>query len=58
MEAIFHRDEDRASKQELWRTDVTQQAVSLDIFTMMNASDAEQLFIDKTVCEVLMFLSV
>ena len=49
---------DIASKQESRRTDVTQQAVSLDSFITMNVTYAKQSCTAKTMHEVFMFINV
>ena len=58
VESIYLRDEERAKRNELKRTTITKQTVSLDNFTMMNATYAKQPFTDKTISEVISFFSV
>ena len=40
------------------RTDIVKHAIHSDIFTLMNTSYAKEVFWDKTVCEVLLYLSI
>ena len=58
LQTIYERDEARSNRQEYRRTDVVQQTVNLDSFTMMNATYAKQPFTSKTLSEVFNHLSV
>ena len=58
VESIYLRDKERAKRNELKRTTITKQKISLDNFTMMNATYAKQSFTDKTISEVVAFFFV
>ena len=58
VETIYSRDEDRFKKGNYKRTDIVNQTVYLDSFTMMNATYAKQPFSSKTISEVLSYFSV
>ena len=57
VQTIYERDEQRALRNEYTRTDVVQQTINLDSFTMMNATYAKQPFTSKTICEVFKHIS-
>ena len=57
LQAIYERDEQRSKRQEYRRTDVVQQTINLDSFTMMNAIYAKQPFTSKTISEVFNHIS-
>ena len=58
VETIYSRDEDRFKAGNYKRTDIVNQTVYLDSFTMMNATYAKQPFSSKTISEVLSYFSV
>ena len=58
VEAVYTRDENRASNGEYRRTDVVKQSICLDSFTMMNTAYAKHLFASKTIPEVISYISV
>ena len=54
---IYNREQERYNKTQLRQSDISQNTIALDSFTMMNATYAKQLFTSKTICEAVSHLS-
>ena len=57
VEQVHIRDEERISKQKGRQTDIVKYAIKLDKYMLMNDTYAKQHFSEKTISEVLIFLS-
>ena len=57
LQTIYGRKEERSKRQQYRETDVVQQTINLDSFTMMNTTYAKQPFTSNTLPEVFSHLS-
>ena len=58
METILLRDEARTANKQKQRTELNTSNINLDQYTMMNTTYAKAPFNDRTICEVLNYLSI
>ena len=58
MKTILLRDKARTINKQKQRTELNTSNINLDQYTMMNATYAKAPFNDRTICEVLNYLSI